>query len=147
MQARRMPALSMMIVSAALMGTSVQAQDGEFAGQFVFQTSDLRPGPDFEILSGYADAERLPDGTYDLFLFAVNYIQDARGQRRFYAAQRCTGQFQGLDMRITCTVEQTTGQNYTPDNFVLRQDPDGRDRWAGTYGLGGSVYAEFVDLD
>lgn len=136
-----------MAAGLALMAGGANAQAGEFAGGFAFQTSDLEAGPEFEILSGYAITEQLNNGTYRVSLLATDYQQNDQNWSRVYALQLCTGQPSGDDMVITCQVINHTGQNYLPDNFTIRQDAANRSLWRGTMSSSSTAPVEFIDLD
>ena len=135
-------------VAVALAAGTAQAQQGEFAGMFSFQTGDMLDGPRVQILSGDALADLQDDGSYRVRLLATDFLQNADGtSSRVHAIQLCTGKPEGEEMLITCQVLNSTVTNYIPDSFRLRQVPDTPAFWRGTLESAGSVSVEFIDQD
>ena len=143
----RFVGVASLAAAAALSAGAAQAEPGGFAGGFSFQSDDLVAGPDVQILSGYAIAELQDNGAYRVGLVATDFYQNAEGSRRVYALQLCTGQPEGAEMVITCQVSETTGSNYTPDDFRLQQVPGSPVLWRGTLSSNGTAPVEFIDLD
>ncbi len=143
----RLVGAAALAAATALIAGAAQAEPGQFAGNFSFQTDDLIAGPNVQILSGSAVAALQNNGTYRVSLVATDFFQNPEGSRRVYAVQLCTGQPDGGEMTITCQVVSTNSTNYTPDNFRLRQDPATPTLWRGTLSSSGSAPVEFLDLD
>jgi hypothetical protein len=122
--------LAGMAAGAAAWVIAGAAASQEFGGVYTFQTDDLAPGPEVQVLSGLLLAESDDFGGYEVMVIATDLYQDAAGQsRRIHARQSCNAEFDGSQVLVECQVEASDGENYQPDNFVLQPGANGV--WAG----------------
>lgn len=92
-----------------------------FPGTWAFQTGNYGNGGVTRALSGAAVITRVGGGSYSVRLTAHEITAaPGQGERVIWAAEDCSGQLQGAQLIVTCTVTDTE-VSYAPDNFVLQR--------------------------
>lgn len=133
--------------AVALTAGVALAEPGQFAGRFTFQSDDLEPGPEVNIISGFATVRQQDDGTYDVVLLSTDLFQTAAGDTvRQYAFETCIGQLKGTAMEISCEIRQTTDADFTANNFRLQYIPDSIGLWRGTTPMDADTTVEFFSF-
>ena len=131
--------------AVALTAGAALAAPGQFVGGFTFQTNDLEPGPEVNIISGHAFARKKADGAYDIVMMSTDFFQTATGETvRLYAMQTCIGQMKGAEIELSCEVRQATEADYPANNFRLKYIPDSIGLWRGTTPMDADTAVEFI---
>ncbi len=132
--------------SAAMLSTSASAQSELFAGRYIIQSDDLNTGAPVRTFSGYADSRRLANGNYDISLLIIQYDQTNGNEDQGLAVQSCIGRPSTRDLTITCSVQASSFDSYSPDNFVIRPD-GGPDLWSGEITSSRNTRITFISID
>ena len=133
--------------AVALTAGAALAQPPKFVGGYMFQTNDLDPGPEANIISGHAVVRQKADGAYDIALNSTEFLETETGSPvRVYAIQTCTGQMKGAEIEIFCEVLQASELDYPASNFRLKYVPGTSGMWRGTTPMDAETEVEFIAL-
>ena len=130
--------------AAVLLSAPASAQTESFAGRYAFHSLDVKSGAPVRTLSGFADSRRLSDGTYQISMLVIQYDQTNGVQDQGLAVQSCVGRPSYGDLVITCSVDGTTFDSYSPDNFVIRAEGSGL--WSGQISSSGDTDVLFFSI-
>jgi hypothetical protein len=131
--------------AAVLLSAPASAQTESFAGRYAFHSLDVKSGAPVRTLSGFADSRRLSDGTYQISMLVIQYDQTNGDQTQGLALQSCVGRPSDRDLVITCRVEDTSFDSYSPDNFVISADGSSG-LWSGQISSSGDTEVLFFSI-
>lgn len=109
-------------LSACSATTQANAQAGDHAGTWAFQTELYGSSQVGAYMSGVAVMTASAPGRYDMRLMAnERLVNRLSGETRLLVAhETCTGEQSGAQFTITCQLAEPL-EGYEPDNFVLQQ--------------------------